>query len=79
MKAKPLLKQQPVTAAGDMGSVQLLEVIQILTSIVNTQDDAIAALEAKFAAIAAITAPTGGATVDSQSRTAINAIRTAAA
>jgi hypothetical protein len=34
----------------------------------------IAAAEAKLAAIAAITAPTGGATIDSQARTAINAI-----
>lgn len=30
--------------------------------------------EAKLAAIAAITAPAGGATIDSQARTAINAI-----
>jgi len=38
----------------------------------------VAALHAKFDAIAAVTAPTGGATIDAQSRTAINAIRTAA-
>lgn len=38
----------------------------------------LAALQAKFEAIAAVTAPAGGATVDAQSRTAINAIRTAA-
>ena len=30
--------------------------------------------EAKLAAIAAVTGPSGGATIDSQSRTAINAI-----
>lgn len=38
----------------------------------------LAALQAKFDAIAAVTAPTGGATIDAQARTAINAIRTAA-
>ncbi len=34
----------------------------------------VAKLQRQMAAIAAITAPTGGATVDSQARTAINAI-----
>lgn len=38
----------------------------------------LAALHAKMAAIAAVPAPTGGATIDAQARTAINAIRTAA-
>lgn len=36
------------------------------------------ALEAKMAAIGAITAPTGGATIDAEARTAITAIKTAA-
>ena len=38
----------------------------------------LASANAKIAAIAAVTAPTGGATIDSQARTTINAIRTAA-
>lgn len=36
------------------------------------------AMRAKLDAIAAVTAPTGGATIDAEARTAINAIRTAA-
>lgn len=38
----------------------------------------LSALQAKMDAIGAVTAPTGGATIDAQARTAINAIRTAA-
>lgn len=38
----------------------------------------VAALQAKLDAIAAVTAPTGGATIDAQARTAIVAIKTAA-
>lgn len=37
-------------------------------------EDRIAALEAKLAAIAAVTEPTGGATQDAEARTAIDAI-----
>lgn len=38
------------------------------------QEQRIIALEAKLAAIAAVTGPTGGATTDAEARTAINAI-----
>ena len=38
------------------------------------QEQRIVALEAKLAAIAAVTGPTGGATTDAEARTAINAI-----
>jgi hypothetical protein len=38
------------------------------------QERRVAALEAKLAAIAAVTGPTGGATTDAEARTAINAI-----
>lgn len=71
MKAKPLLKDQPVTLDGRRASPDLLEVVQILAREVN-------ALQAKLSAIAAVTAPSGGATVDAQSRTAIAAIIAAA-
>lgn len=71
MKVKPLLPQQPVTVDGRLPSRDLLEVIQGLTSQVT-------ALQAKLSAIAAVTAPSGGATVDAQSRTAIAAIIAAA-
>ena len=67
----PLLSQQPVTAKGDRPSRELVEVIDGLVREMR-------AMQAKLDAIAAITAPTGGATVDSQARTAINAILTAA-
>ena len=72
MTAKPLLRTQPATSDGKAASQELLEVIQGLVREVN-------ALSAKLDAIAAITAPAGGGTVDSQSRTAINAIIAAAA
>lgn len=38
----------------------------------------VAALEAKLAAMAAVTAPSGGATQDAEARTAINALRAGA-
>ncbi len=85
MTAKPLLREQAATRDGRMASDALLEVIQMLVRDVNALTSAAAALvianaalEARLDAIAAVTAPTGGATVDSQSRTAINAIIAAA-
>lgn len=69
---KQLLPQQAVTAAGDLPSAALVEIIQRLVLEVE-------ALGIRLDAIAAVAAPTGGATVDAQARTAINAIRTAAA
>jgi len=68
---KQLLPQQAVTAAGDLPSAALVEIIQRLVLEVE-------ALGSRLDAIAAVAAPTGGATVDAQARTAINAIRTAA-
>lgn len=68
---KPLFPNQPVTQRGDAPSRELVEIIQRLVTEVET-------LQAKMDAIGAVTAPTGGATIDSQARTAINAIRTAA-
>ena len=64
---KPLLPQQPVTAGGDLPSREMVEVIDRLVRVVTQH-------EAKFAAIAAIVAPTGGATVDAEARAAIIAI-----
>ena len=69
---KPLLSQQPVTFKGDRPSRELVEVIDGLVREMT-------AMQAKLDAIAAVTAPTGGATVDSQARTAINAIIAGAA
>jgi hypothetical protein len=77
-QAIELLPVQPVTAQGALPSRDLVEIVQRLVSDLRAQDTAIAALEAKLAAIAAVTAPTGGATIDSQSRTAIAAIIAAA-
>lgn len=64
---KPLLSQQPVTSKGDRPSRELVEVIDGLVREMRS-------MQAKLDAIAAVTAPTGGATVDSQARTAISAI-----
>ena len=60
--------QQPVTAKGDLPSRELVEVIQLLVGDLRR-------LTARVNAIGAVAAPTGGATVDAQARTAINAIR----
>ena len=79
MTAKPLLRDQAITRDGAMASDALLEVIQILVREIGGLTAANAALEARLDAIAGVTGPTGGATVDSQSRTAINAIIAAAA
>lgn len=61
--------QQAVTR--DQASPAFLEYLASLERELQT-------VNTKLAAIAAVTAPTGGATVDTQARTAINAIRTAA-
>lgn len=68
---KPLFPNQPVTTRGDLPSLDLIEVIQRLSSEVQS-------LRAQMDAIAAVSAPAGGGTVDSEARTAINAIRSAA-
>ena len=72
MKAKPLMKDQPVTQDGRKASAELLEIVQILAREVN-------ALQGKLAAVAAVAPPSGGATVDSQSRAAITAVIAACA
>lgn len=78
MKTRPLTRTQAATENGLKASIELLEVIQAMSREVNRLIDSVDALEAKFTAIAGVTGPTGGATVDSQSRTAINAIIAAA-
>lgn len=47
-------------------------------ALLQDMASAVADLTAQMAAIAAVAAPAGGATVDAQARTAINAIRAAA-
>lgn len=69
---KPLLPQQPITGKGDLPSREMVEIIQRLVNEVRS-------LQERLDAIAAVAAPVGGATIDTQARTAINAIRTAAA
>ena len=78
MTARLLLPTQPITAKGDLPSRELVEIIQRLVAVTAAQTTTIAALEAKMAAIAGITPPAGGATIDAQARTAIGAIITAA-
>lgn len=68
---KPLFPNQPVTRKGDAPSQELIEVIHRLAGEVQSLRD-------QMDGIAAVTSPSGGATVDSEARTAIDAIRTAA-
>ena len=68
---KPLLPNQAISQAGDLPSRELVEIIQRLVDEVTT-------LQTQMAAIGAVASPAGGATVDAQARTAIDAIRTAA-
>lgn len=56
---------QPVTAKGELPSMQLVQIIQRLEARIAT-------LEAH---IRAIPAPTGGATQDAEARASINALR----
>lgn len=69
---KPLLPNQAISQAGDLPSRELVEIIQRLVDEVTT-------LQGQMEAIAAVASPAGGATIDTQARTAIDAIRTAAA
>jgi hypothetical protein len=70
MTVKPLLPQQTVTASGLAPSRDLVEIIQRLVLAVN-------ALEARLDAAAAVANATGGATVDTQARAQLAAIKTA--
>lgn len=53
--------------------------LSALTGTVTTQGTALSAVTGRMAGIAAVAAPTGGTTIDAESRTAINNIRAAAA
>jgi chemotaxis receptor (MCP) glutamine deamidase CheD len=77
MTVKPLLPQQPVTAKGDAPSRDLIEIIQRLVRELETQGAALAALQAKVAAAAAVANAAGGATIDVQARAQLAAIRAA--
>lgn len=68
---KLLLPGQAITVRGDRPSPEMVEIVQRLVRAVE-------ALEARVAAVAAVASPAGGATVDAQARTAIDAIRAAA-
>lgn len=45
MKTKPLLPGQPVTAKGEPGSAELIEVIQRLVKVIEDHEARIKALE----------------------------------
>lgn len=66
------LPLQPVTREGQLGSDEFLQVLQEMAREIE-------ALQDKLDAIAAVTAPSGGATVDAEARTAIAAIIAGAA
>jgi len=70
MTFKPNLIEQYTTRDGTL----TLDGLKVLQSMFDRIDD----LEATLAAISAITKPTGGATVDAEARTAIDAIIDAA-
>ena len=71
MSFKPNLIEQYVNSAGTL-TVDGIKVF-------GDMFERIVTLEAQMAAIAAITAPTGGATTDAEARTAINSIISGAA
>lgn len=52
----------------------LFDRVTVLEASASVLETELNAAEAKLAAIAAVTAPAGGATIDAESRTAINAI-----
>lgn len=70
---KQWLANQPAVA-GQPVSQPLHQWMQEVAREVNALKARATAAEAKLAAIAAVAAPTGGATTDTQARTAINAI-----
>lgn len=51
MRAKPLLPGQPVTATGQAGSQELMEVIQRLVAALSEANAQIAALDARVTAL----------------------------
>lgn len=67
----PLLDGQAATQDGQSASADLIEVIQRLA-------EAVEELQALQSGIAAVSAPSGGATQDAEARTAIAAIISAA-
>lgn len=77
---EPNIQEQFVATSGQLtiaGYKLLAEMTDRIVAIEAanvTMQSEIDANTAKFAAIAAITGPTGGVTVDSEARTAINAI-----
>lgn len=68
MRVRPLQSTQPATVKGDLPSQELVEVIQRLTGAVTVLQD-------RLDALGDVAAPVGGATIDAEARTAINAIR----